>query len=189
MTPRLGRPRPHHQQRALAIAVLAAVALAAASSTACRDATAPLPTEGPPREMTFTTTGFISTTSDIHVYGDTVVLYTVSSAPTSSVPPGVTILQRVPTAEEWRTFWRTVHDVGVRRWPAECTDASGGDYSGFDYTLAWSDARRTGHYAGAYPTRAGACAGSYGPVGDAARFQNAVYTLAGLPSVQTLRTP
>lgn len=123
---------------------------------------------------------------DVHLAGDTVVLVSVTYSQSNASAPAVAITRRVPAADEWRAFWRTVGAVGVRRWPASCDNTGVADGGGYTFALAWSDARRTGVYSGAYPTADGTCSTDTSRSGDAAGFQNAVYTIAGVPSVHAL---
>lgn len=152
-------------------------ALAAVVLAACGDATAPLPTDGPPSELSYSTGGFVLTTYDVRLAGDTVVL---TSATAANGAPALTTTRRVPSAAEWRAFWQTVRDVGVARWPAQCTDNSMADGGTVRFTLAWGGTRRTGTYYAAYPRGNGTCVNGYDESSGAVRFQTAVFTLTGV---------
>lgn len=157
--------------RGLPVVLFGTVAFAA-----CGDATAPLPTEGAPRELAFEWGGFALVSYTVRLAGDTIIATSASDA-LWPPPPRVDVARRVPSADEWRAFWSAVADAGVRRWAGACSDASVVDGAGFSFTLAWSDARRTGVYSNAYPTRAGTCRGS---TDEAKTFTAAVYKIAGI---------
>ncbi|GJG87170.1 hypothetical protein tb265_23510 [Gemmatimonadetes bacterium T265] len=166
---------------------VSALALACLAGAACGDATAPLPTEGPPRELTYSTGGFAITLYNVRLAGDTVVFTSTTSR--SGPEPIVLVTRRVPRAEEWRTFWRTVRDAGVSRWPGECYDHGATDGGTLDFVLAWDGTRRTGHYYAAFPSRDGTCANGDGASGAAASFRQAVFGLADVQFLDPQRTP
>lgn len=148
----------------------------------CAAAQAPLPVDGPPRELSFGAyTGWDTEGTSVRARGDTVVTY-------RGQRHNVEVARRVPTAAEWRAFWRSVVDAGVARWPPQCNDPGVSDGETFTYVLAWDGERRAGTYYAAFPTANGACA-SAAPSRAARAFRAAVYALAGVPSVGVLRAP
>jgi hypothetical protein len=156
--------------------------LALLGVAACGNALAPLPSEGPPRLLRYRTFGFVPTLLDVRLDGEAVVL--TSQPEGGGVPPTVT--RRVPSAAEWQTFWRAVDAAGVRRWRRTCR-AVGIETSGFEYELAWADARRAGSYTNAWPTVAGGCSVNGGVAADV--FRAAVLTIAVGPRPADARGP
>lgn len=154
--------------------VAAAVLLCLAA--ACGDALAPFPADGPPRALAYSAGGYGGTQTTLRLAGDTVVLVTRDFARYRDS----TVARQVPTAAEWRAFWRAVRDAGVRRWPAACTNPDVADGGGFSFELAWADARRAGAYGNAYPTRQGRCRRDPTATDEARTFHAAMLALAGV---------
>ncbi len=165
------RRSPRAARGLLRLAVTGSLAL-----VACGDATAPLPSSGVPREFRVSSVGgFVASASDVRLVGDTLV-YVVARYTRGGIDSTVT--RRVPTADDWRAFWRAADGAGVRRWAGECSRSDIADAGGFSFTLAWDGGRRTGSYVGAFPTRDGTCADGY--TAEAQAFSDAVDQLLGV---------
>ena len=163
-------------------ALVASVSLCAARAVAQHAPLAPLPAEGPPPELAYEWWAMPSPEERrVRVAGDTVVFTSGHPGPTRFVG---TTARRVPSAAEWRAFWRAVRDAGVERWPADCTNAGVDDGWGFRFALGWAGARRAGSFANAFPTRGGACRPGVGRTPEASAFEQAVRRLAGANSAR-----
>jgi len=160
--------------------VVAALLLAAA----CGDPLAPLPTAEPPDELAYVDGGFAAEYRRVRLAGDTIVLTTRAYGPQGSIDSET---RRVPSAEEWRAFWRAVGEAGVRRWPGACRSDPLYDGPTIQFTLAWSGERRSGHYFESRPTAAGRCSRTDRTAVD--RFGAPVLRVAEGSVLQAVRAP
>ena len=98
---------------ALAGAIVASLT-GLAGSVACHDPTAPLPSEGPPDELSFALGGFFDDAVTIELQNETVLMWRRPW----DWEPGVAIdtLRATPTPEDWRAFWIAAERAGVHNW-------------------------------------------------------------------------
>lgn len=132
-----------------------ALALACLSAASCGDPLGPVPSDGPPEALHYESGGFVAVTRTVDLVGDTVVVRLQGYGPADG-PVDVT-RRRVPSAEQWRAFWRGVREAGVRSWPRECTNPNVLDGGGFALTLGWGGGARRYAYSNAYPLPGGRC--------------------------------
>ena len=100
---------------------------AALAALACSDGLLPLPQQGPPEAMEFTTGGFAAHTYRLEVRGDTVVAWLFEW----SRPAPVDSARSVPDPAEWQAFWEAAEEAGVQRWRKYRRDdvVDGGGYA------------------------------------------------------------
>lgn len=86
--------------------------MAAAAMLACSDSLLPLPEDGPPAEMRFSTGGFAASSYRLEVHGDSVLAWLYDW----STPAAVDSARAVPTPAQWTAFWEAARESGVPRW-------------------------------------------------------------------------
>ncbi len=160
--------------------LLCRLAALCATAAACAGdgATAPRSDEGVPRALVYRESWIWVSNREVRLAGDTVVVTSYSPGTGGAGQPPVAT-RRVPTAGEWRAFWRAVDGAGVRGWPAACRNTTFLDGGGFSFELGWSSGRRAGAYTNAYPTRAGDCTRDGASTAAADAFRAAVLALGG----------
>jgi len=148
------RPMLRHTMVAM---VAALTALTALTAVACADATAPaFPSDAPPSAFHINYSGWIYGSHDVLLRGDTLV---VSRVPDFR-PDGALETTVVPTASDWRAFWRAADAAGVRSWPRECIDRNIADGGGLSMRIDYAGGHVETTTSNSTPHRDGTCGGT-----------------------------
>lgn len=141
-----GRPRTPPSPFSGAIGALALAVVA------CGEVTAPLPSEGPPRTLSFSTGSYFTGNTSWSLRGDTVVFERDTWQDGGFQRY---VARAVPTAAAWRTFWSEAGSAGVDRWRDSYVNETIADGEGWRLVLETSASRiESGGYS-AYPDAEG----------------------------------
>jgi hypothetical protein len=157
---------------------LLAVTLAVLLGGACSDATLPLPHEGVPEALSFSVSGYGSSSNSIELRGDTIVFRRADW----SWSPGDAeqIVRTVPTEAQWRAFWAAADRAGVGDWQRRYLAEGIVDGSGWTLRLTINGQELVSEGSNAYPDREGR--EHEGESTSAFReFQGTLMMLAGQP--------
>lgn len=131
----------------------ATAALFCATLAACNDATAPLPAEGAPDELTFNMSGYGTGSTSLKLEGARILVWHVPWG----FEPGMRIdsVRAEPTTGDWAAFWAAAQAAGVGRWRREYRAENIVDGVGWSLRLAGDGVVIRSGGSNAYPDRDG----------------------------------
>lgn len=153
---------------------------AAVLGLGCGDAVSPLPREGVPQELEFSVGSFDAGSSGWELRDDTLVFRRI---PPDANVSGVDTVRRVPSAEEWQSFWTAAAEAGVRNWSGEYRAEGVVDGTGWSLLLEVGGVRIEAQGSNAYPDAEGR-ESELEPTSAFRGFRSALEDLAGNPTLQ-----
>lgn len=170
--------RSRDRRHVLPHPVIGAIGALTLAVVACSDVTAPLPREGAPEKLSFSTGSAFTGNTSWTVRGDTVVF---QRDEWGGDGPQRYVVHVVPTAEAWRNFWSAAENAGVNKWRGSYVNESIADGEGWQLVLETRTSRiESGGYS-AYPDNAGRKKNSRERTEAFTAFLAALYVLVGEP--------